>query len=143
MNCKQVHKKIIFFVENELPAEEMQQVSEHLAACPDCALFAEEVRKTLGMLEQDRLPAENPFFYTRVKARLESGLNSVSVQGSLLVRVLQPAVFTILLLAGIYAGAKLGSYQPASLSMNSSAVEQIIPYFNELETEPIEAFLME
>jgi anti-sigma factor RsiW len=145
MKCKTLHKNLIFFLEGELSSSEMEQMKIHLSECTDCAAFAEDIKKTLGILKTEKSPAVNPFFYTRLKAKLENQeekAKEVFWQPAML-RVLQPVVFSILLIAGIYSGIKIG--QPAQLKMYNTTMldQEIIPYLNEMEVESIEAFLME
>lgn len=140
MKCKTVHSKLIFFLERELPEAEMKAVQEHLAGCTDCALFAEDMKKTLSILESDKTPELNPFFYTRVKARMEQPATRL-VGRPVLAKVLQPVAFSIILLLGIYAGIKIGN--TSSSRVNALTAEQeMIPYWNELDGEPIENFLL-
>ena len=145
MNCKTLHTKIIFFLEGELPAWEMEEVKIHLERCPDCDVFADEMKKTLTVLQNDKLQNVNPFFYTRVKARLENQAEeNVAVRRNpVLVRILQPALFSLLLLGGIYAGIKIG--QPAKINSGNNVYteNEMIPYLNEMEAETIENFLMD
>jgi anti-sigma factor RsiW len=145
MNCNTLHTRIIFFTEGSLPQNEMEEIRSHLEKCPDCAAFAEEMKKTLIILQNDKLQEVNPFFYTRVKARLENqAAEKVAVQQSpVFVRILQSAFFSLLLVAGIYTGIKIG--QPEKIHTNSSVYteDEMIPYLNEMETETIENFLME
>ncbi|MDB4583908.1 zf-HC2 domain-containing protein [Draconibacterium sp.] len=145
MNCKKAHNKLIFFLEKELPISDMKQVQEHINSCSDCALFVEEMKKTLSILAAEKSPEVNPFFYTRLKAKLENQETEreSAVGRPVLARVLQPVAFSIILLLGIYGGIKLGQpYQP-ELANSSFSEQQMIPYLNEMATEPIEAFLME
>jgi hypothetical protein len=72
MNCKTLHTKIIFFNEGSLPAWEMEEIKIHLENCSDCVAFANELKKTLAVIENEKMPQLNPFFYTRVKARLKT-----------------------------------------------------------------------
>jgi len=145
MNCNTLHTKIIFFLEGGLPAWEMEEVKIHLDRCPDCVAFADEMKKTLAVLETDKKPQLNPFFYTRVKARLEKQATEKIVvqQTPAFLRILQPAFFSILLLAGIYTGIKIG--QPAKINSDATVYteNEMIPYLNEMEAEAIENFLME
>jgi hypothetical protein len=63
-------------------------------------------------------------------------------KGTVFTKILQPAFFTILLVAGIYSGIKIG--QPAiKMDSESYASQEVIPYLNEMEGETIEAFLMD
>lgn len=145
MNCKTLHTKIIFFHEGSLPQKEMEEIRSHLERCPDCAAFAHEMKKTLAVLQNDKLQAINPFFYTRVKARLENQAEEKNAlrRNPALVRILQPILFSLLLLGGVYAGIKIG--QPVKINANSSVYTEnvMVPYLNEMETEAIENFLME
>ena len=58
-------------------------------------------------------------------------------------KLLQPAVFSILLIAGVYFGSKIGKPLPVNIAIATFSDQDIIPYLNEMDTEPIEAFLME
>ncbi len=143
MKCNTVHKKLIFFLEKELPVLEMEQVQKHLNECSDCALFAEEMKNTLSILETDKVTDENPFFFTRVNARLEKQAGEQPVARPVLVRVLQPVAFSIILLLGIYGGFKLGETPKVEFAQSTLTEEEMVPYWNEMDAEPIEAFLME
>jgi len=144
MKCKTAHSKLIFFQEKELEPSEMKAVQEHLDSCSDCALFAEEMKKTLSILETDKIDTVNPFFYTRVKAKLENQTVQPQIaRRPVLVRILQPVAFSIILLIGIYAGIKMGATGSAGTGNEVLAEQDLIPYWNELDGEPIETFLME
>nr|WP_321353489.1 zf-HC2 domain-containing protein [uncultured Draconibacterium sp.] len=143
MKCKNVHNKLIFFLEKELPVSEMKQVQQHLDECSACALFAEEMKNTLSILESDKVTDENPFFFTRVKNRLERQSEEQPVARPVLVRILQPVAFSVILLLGIYGGFKLGQVPKTNFANNSLTEQEMVPYWNELEAEPIETFLME
>lgn len=145
MKCKTLHKNLIFFLEGELSSSEMEQMKIHLSECIDCAVFADDMKKTMGIIEAEKSPTVNPFFYTRLKAKLE---NQESEQKQIfwkpaLVRVLQPAMFSFLLIVGIYSGIKIG--QPASIQQYTATIMQneVIPYLNEMEIESFETSLME
>lgn len=144
MKCKAVHKKLILFLEKELPGPEMKAVQEHLDVCPDCAFFAEEMKMTLSILETEKVSEVNPYFYTRVKAKLDrqSEIQFSGIRSSMLVRVLQPVAFSIILLLGIYGGVKLGA-TGAKPGMSFTAQQEMVPYLNEMDVEPLETFLME
>lgn len=130
-------------MEGELPGKEMDEIKFHLNECDDCKAFAADLQKTLGIIEQEKQQEINPFFYTRVKAKLQ---NRQEVQEPfwrpVLNKVLQPAFFSILLILGIYSGIKMG--QPAE-NLNSQYQDEVemVPFLNEMSSEPIEAFLME
>ena len=47
MKCEKLHKKLIFFLDGDLPEKEAQEINSHLNECTDCAAFAEDMKKTL------------------------------------------------------------------------------------------------
>ena len=144
MKCKTLHKKLIFFLEGELPAKEMEQIRLHLSECHDCAAFAEEMKKTFAFLESEKSPAINPFFYTRLKAKIENlaDAENEKYRNPGWVKILQPAFFSVLLIAGIYSGIKIGQPVVKKGEPVVYAEQQIIPYLDEMENESIETFLM-
>lgn len=145
MKCSTLHKNIIFFLENELPVKEMEQMQKHFEVCPDCKAFATDLRKTLGIIEEEKLPAVNPFFYTRLKAKIEAQHENetISFWKPVMVKIIQPAFFTILLIAGIYGGYKIATPVQTNRFSTVYADNEIIPYLNEMQSEPLEDFLME
>lgn len=145
MKCSTLHKNIIFFLEKELPAKEMEEMQKHFDVCPDCKAFAEDMKKTLGIIEDEKSPQVNPFFYTRLKARMESELEKETMPfwKPVMVKVIQPAFFTVLLIAGIYGGFKIATPVQTNMASTVYADNEIIPYLNEMQAEPLEDFLME
>jgi anti-sigma factor RsiW len=143
MKCKTIHSKIIFYLDGELTTEEMDQMTLHLSECNDCEAFADEMRKIFDVLESEKSPKVNPFFYTRLKAKLENQTKEQNevYRRPVLIRVLQPTFFSILLIAGIYAGIKIG--QPATSTTSVYVEQDLIPYLDEMKNETIETFLME
>lgn len=143
MKCKDIHSKLIFFLEEELPAKEIQAVQKHLDNCRACALFAEDMRKTLSILETEKTPEINPFFYTRVKAKLEKQEEKqVLAHRPVSARVLQPVAFSLILVLGIYWGIKFGASNAKQVT-TLTVQQEVIPYLNEMDVEPIETFLMQ
>lgn len=145
MDCKTSHRKMIFYIDGELPIPEMGKIKIHLAECSECAAFYEEMKKTLDVLTAEKQREINPFFYTRLNARMENqaAIQPDFQQNRIWAKVLQPAFFTVLLLAGIYSGIKIG--QPATTENNSAiySAQEMVPYLNEMKSETIEVFLME
>lgn len=145
MDCKTLHRKMIFYIDGELPIPEMEKIKIHLDECSECAAFYEEMKKTLDVLTAEKQREINPFFYTRLKARMENQatIQTVFNQNRIWAKVLQPAFFTVLLLAGIYSGIKIGQPVTANNSSATYSAQEMIPYLNEMKSETIEAFLME
>ena len=89
MKCKTIHKKLIFFLEAELPIQEMNDVKNHLENCHDCKAFADYLQNTLEIIEEEKQFDVNPFFYTRVKAGLEKEETAGQLAGQpILIKIL-------------------------------------------------------
>lgn len=143
MKCKTIHKKLIFFLEAELPVQEMNDIKNHLENCQDCKAFTDYLQNTLDIIEEEKQIDLNPYFYTRVKAGLEKAETADQLTSqTAIIKILQPVFFSILLLIGIYGGFRIAEPVNTASSQNLAEVE-MIPYLNEMDNEPIEAFLME
>ena len=145
MKCNTIHKKLIFYFDSELPPQEMEEIKTHLPECKECAAFAEELKKTLAIIPVEKTIESNPFFYTRLKAKLEAeeSVEKTPAWRPAWVKILQPALFSIILIVGVYFGSKIGKPAPLNMAVATYYDEGSIPYLNEMNNEPIEAFLME
>ena len=73
---------------------------------------------------------------------MENQGQRVVARRPVLARILQPAVFSIILVLGVYGGIKVGQTHKTKLTVNTISEQQMIPYLNEMDAEPIESFLM-
>lgn len=60
MNCEQISKELIAYLDRRANPAERQSVEEHLAGCVACRTRAEEFRKLWSVL--DEMPAVEPSF---------------------------------------------------------------------------------
>jgi predicted anti-sigma-YlaC factor YlaD len=141
MNCERCQQKLIPYLEELVQGAELQEMEQHLGECASCRGFAEYLKVTLLTIESSRITQPEPFFYTRVKAKMDKQKESFSSKPGI-ARILQPAVLTLLLMAATYAGIKIGS-SDWSLKTNSYVTENLDPLMNELDSEPLETFLMD
>jgi anti-sigma factor (TIGR02949 family) len=59
--CAEVVELVSDYLDGTLPEEEAQRVADHLAGCPGCTAYFEQVRATtagLGRVTTDDLPPE-------------------------------------------------------------------------------------
>jgi len=145
MKCRAIHKNLIFYLEGDLKKEEMSGVELHLNECRECAAFAEEMKMTLGIIENEKNAEVNPYFYTRVKAKLESFAQAQQVKTlkPAYIRVLQPVFFSMVLLMGISAGIMIGNAPSRYEARMVISVEGLVPFLDEMSHEPIETFIFE
>jgi predicted anti-sigma-YlaC factor YlaD len=125
MECRHIHKKLIFYLEKELNVSEAAAFSTHLENCGSCRLLAEKLANSLQLLSTDKLIQTNPFFVSRVMAKLENqakeaiGWNWLRKPQFAFQAILYVLTIAISLLAGIYLGS--GTKEPVSFTLNNNA----------------------
>ena len=128
------------YLEGSLPEPELKEFIRHLEGCISCRDFSLYLKETLAGIELSRICENDPFFYTRLKARMERPQEFMPSEKKL-VRILQPAFFSLFLAAAIYAGILIGRSYPVPEN-GSLAIKDISYSLNEMGNEPIETFLM-
>lgn len=88
----------------------------------------ERVQKTLDFIQKDREIPEDPWFYSRLKARMEKEIHPPSMvwTGAALLR-LKPLLFIVLILVSVAIGIVLGRV----LSFPKASSEQTLSGFTE------------
>jgi predicted anti-sigma-YlaC factor YlaD len=122
-----------------LSVEKKIAVEKHLEECADCRSFLAFLKDGMQIVEKEKNPEVSPFFYTRLSARLDE--KQVYQTQSQWARLAQPAFFSLVLLAGIYGGMKLGSNasSPKVYQQATNSVQML----NDFAAEPIESFLLD
>jgi hypothetical protein len=138
MKNKCIHNDLIFYIDNELPVEKRTAVEKQLEECADCRSFLAFLKDGMQVIEKEKNPEVSPFFYTRLSGRLEEKAE-YHVQNQW-IRLAQPAFFSLLLVAGIYGGLKLGS--DASSPKSNQHATTGIQMLNDFDAEPVESFLL-
>lgn len=140
MKCEQVHKKLIFYLDGELPEEARKQIEDHLASCTMCSGFLSVLEANAEIIGQERKPEVSPYFFTRLTAKMEDA-QPIPNEARWL-RLALPVFFSALMIAGIYGGVKIGasaghSKTTARITTGMTAI------VNDFESEPIENYLLE
>ena len=139
MKTKCIHNDLIFYLDNELSVEKNTAIEKHLEECADCRSFLSFLQEGMQVIDNEKNPEASPFFYTRLSSRLEE--KQVHQPQRLWTRLAQPAFFSLILLAGIYGGLKLGSN--ASSPEINQQVTSGVQMLNDFAAEPIESFLLD
>lgn len=89
MNCHDMKSKIpeLLFEDEVLIAEDssvaaaepLSATQAHLAECAECRQELDELRTTMALLDEWKAPEPNPYFLTRLNARLDEERSAVPV----------------------------------------------------------------
>jgi hypothetical protein len=119
MECSEIRSSLFQLLDDELPEKERACLDAHLLSCPSCT--KEWKLLTLPRRIGRSIPAlePSPFFYTRLKARLEREKQSITIWQVLLglSRQIVPAMATVtLVIISLFAylefrGPKMDLYQ--------------------------------
>ncbi len=108
MNCREIQKKLIFFIEGDLDSNDSSYVNGHIENCKDCQFLFNQLKSSLEFIENDKQTETNPFFYTRVMAGL-----AAQPKQNILINWLRQKQYSIQVLAYsliVVAAITLGHY---------------------------------
>ena len=73
MNCNDVNERLadLLLAPDEVNAEVRSQLDGHLAGCTECSGQLKELRATMALMDAWEAPEPNPYFLTRLNARLD------------------------------------------------------------------------
>lgn len=61
MNCRELVERITDYLEEQLPPDDTRRLEQHLAECPHCGVYLEQMRaivRTIGKLEEEHVHPE-------------------------------------------------------------------------------------
>ncbi|MBR9682784.1 MAG: zf-HC2 domain-containing protein [Candidatus Aenigmarchaeota archaeon] len=144
MKCKEVNKKLVSYINDELSNTENKNVKSHLESCAICNEIAVELQNTMNLFD-DRITLQpNPFLYTRILQELNN-LHTVQDNNGFLPvfkKVLLPVMFSLLLIFSVFLGITLGNIYETNQQEKETSSLTIEYFFNDLEQETVEVSLL-
>lgn len=150
MKCKKVRKKLLLFLDRELPEKRMNKVQNHLNGCSDCSKHLDMLSNIWNVSGELERIEPSPYLWNKISLRIaeyDSSQNLFSTFFETIARYAVPATVTVVFLAGILAGIHLGSFPNSQKSktfgLNSevSAREKFIrsSYLDSFDSLPSES----
>ena len=105
MDCRKYGILISAYADNELRGSELESLENHLETCDKCRKELESIRKTGQLLAQREKAVPEPFFETRLSARIGStGRTGYLLRGyaGLLRKAVPAFILVSLVITGIY-----------------------------------------
>ena len=144
MNCGQVHKKLIPYINGELTEQESRSVAFHLDSCKSCSALYAEVQATFGLIEKRKRLEPDPFLYTRIRQRIEEAVQEEGGREKepVMRRVLQPVLVAAMLAFAVFSGVELGNAF-VNQGREKIVVEKTTAYYlNDLQQEKLEMAIL-
>ena len=153
MNCREIEKILPKYIEEKLSSEKNQEVLNHIDSCSNCSILYNKLIKTLSLLKPTSEIQEQPFYYTRLKQKMENQKEIMVsfLHPTLLKKLMQPAIYLVSLFLAVYIGILIGSgssYQNKYSNVKEDNKDYIeifaeYQYMNDFEIETIENLLIE
>ncbi|MGB3341984.1 MAG: zf-HC2 domain-containing protein [bacterium] len=125
--CKEFADRIIDLLENTMPGQEHQRLSEHLKDCPSCQKKYDKVKALYGILDGDIVPVPEQEFFDRIKNNIrqrEIRLDRFKVP--IFIKIIVPAfAFTLLLLFMFRPEKTVDIFVPASVLLEDETIAKI------------------
>jgi len=142
MKCNNIHRNLIFYLEGDLTREKREEIKSHLHECEVCRNFAANLTSALEIIEKEKRPQMNSFLYTRIQEKINNyDYNSNAVITSA-AKLLRPVLILIVVVFGIFAGIKLGTYFDSKYVSNVPELQIEAYYLNDLQHESVETALL-
>lgn len=127
MQCKQLNKNIIGYIEKTIPVNLQSEMEKHFNECLPCKKLYDNVFSTYTVYDAQPKAEVNPFFYTRLVERLETQEQSAIKPVPKLIWKLQPIAAGILIIVGISMGILIGnSLSGSSITLTSPNRTEIL-----------------
>jgi hypothetical protein len=140
MKCKDVQKRLIFYLEKTLQENEMIEISGHLKYCISCGKILANISESYDIIAFQKEISPTPFLFTRIQSKLhaEDAVNSVTTKS---VKVFQPIVVSFIILISVYCGIKLGDIYKKTVNTELAGTEMY--YWDDMGQEQIENVLLQ
>jgi len=116
MKCTEIENKIWDYIEETLDIEAQTSVKRHLDECSKCASMEKALRSSLQIIEGSRRTEADPFFFSRLEARMENNEASRSISKA--PYAFRMAIAASIAIVGIVGGSIFGSYSAEQLNNN-------------------------
>lgn len=123
MKCHEAQKLLPPYADGTLAGQAQASTSQHLASCPACRLRLEELKADLALLRSTPPPEPGPYFAARVMADVRQVDRAPDRAWRAWGKALSSAAATLLVVAGLGAGAIIGRGLAQGRSTSTSAEE--------------------
>jgi len=110
MKHKLIRKKLLRYLDNDLPENEQQEIQAHMVECPSCRAHLQWLKSSWQTEQSISRITAPPFLWTRFLARLNKEERSpmiVRIAGQFF-QYARPAIVTAVIVLMVYIGVQFG-----------------------------------
>jgi predicted anti-sigma-YlaC factor YlaD len=137
MDCSEIEKKLIFYIEGSLSWAEAENISDHLKSCNKCNELSYSLNNSISIIEYQKHLKPSPFLYTRIAAKLQNENEVVSYNRR---RILQPLFVICIAVFALIGGIKIGNIYKSAHTAEMASITTC--YWNDMSQEPIESKIL-
>lgn len=139
MECSKIHNDLIFFIEGSLDERRSAEIEQHLASCKECSAFADMLRASLGVIEEERNIPVDQGFADRIIAKVDSRERKQKTRTLSILRYVAAAAVIIF---GVFTGMNIARLASAYQDEVPAGIGEEAYYINDMYQEPIESFFL-
>ena len=134
MNCRNIQKWLSAYIDGELSTERKKTIQIHLQECETCQEILKTMNQAWDLLDELPAPESVPYFYTRLKARMEAEKQEKGQKW--IERILIPTSAVVATVLGIIVGSIVGSNGNQQVEATGLDEEFIASYLDSFEDFP-------
>ena len=122
-----INEYIIDYLEGSLHHSVNNQVKEHLQTCNRCISLLKAYKDTYGLIIHEREFEYKPFFYTRLRAKMESEEVEDNFFMISLKKTLFPLSIAVSVIIGVFVGNEEKDIQSERILVIKELSEELLP----------------
>ncbi len=141
MDCKNIEDILIFYALNEISGAEKEEVQKHLNKCETCNSIYNNLKADLNIIDEEKVTVINENFTANIMSEIEN-ISSEKMKKNNIIKMFQPLAAAAGIILILTIGILTGNMIAADSTQNITNTENEIYYFNDLQQENAEFFLL-
>ena len=112
MEHKEIRKKLLRYIDAELPQEERADIQQHLKRCEQCRKDIQSLSGLWNLSQSIKRAQPSPFLWNKISAQLEGKTQKRRLVNKVRVFIRQtawPALTAAIVMLGLFIGIKVGN----------------------------------
>jgi anti-sigma factor RsiW len=122
MNCEEIKTLSISYIQNELDANQIEQVNSHLANCKSCSAFFTFSSLSIQQINNEKKTELDPFYFSSLMAKMENQQSSTQKRFAP-IRILQTSALVAAMFIAVLGGSFIGTYSAEAFNTDAAVME--------------------